>query len=81
LRCAGRVAAGQDGAVVVVVAGAVDGEAPGCGGAGVAQPHQGQGGAVGELAGDVGELAVPADGDAGELGPAFACPGGQALAQ
>jgi hypothetical protein len=34
-----------------------------------------------KLAGDVGELAVPADGDAGELGPALGCPGGQPLAQ
>jgi len=38
------------GFVVVVVAGAVDGEAPGGGGAGVAQAHQGQGGAAEDVA-------------------------------
>src|SRR5438067_7084185 len=81
LRGAGREATGQDGLLVVVVAGAVDGEAPAGGGSGVAESAERQGGAVGELAGDVGELAVVADGDAGELGPALACPGGQALAQ
>jgi len=70
-----------NGLVVIVVAGAVDGEAPGGGGSGVAQPHQGQGGSVGELASDVGEFAVPADGDASQLGPPLACPGGQVLAQ
>jgi hypothetical protein len=46
---AGWVAAGQDGLFAVLVAGAVDGKAPGGGRSGVAEPHQGQGGAVGEL--------------------------------
>ena len=50
-------------------------------GPGVAVQAERQGGAVGELAGDVGELTVVADGDADELGPALACPGGQPLAQ
>jgi hypothetical protein len=36
------------------------------------QAHQGQRRAVGELACNVGELAVVADGDPGELGPALA---------
>ena len=81
LRGAGRVAAGQDGLVVVVVAGAVDGKAPAGGGSGVAEPAERQGGAVGELAGDVGELAVPADSDAGELWPPLAGPGGEVLPQ
>ena len=66
LRGAGRVAAGQDGLVVVVVAGAVDGEAPAGGGSGVAEPAERQGGAVGELAGDVGGTANSAI--AGRLG-------------
>jgi hypothetical protein len=56
------VAAGQYGHLVVVVAGAVDGEAPGGGGAGVVQAYQREGGAAGELVGDVGEFAVPAEG-------------------
>ncbi|URM98318.1 hypothetical protein LUW76_30380 [Actinomadura madurae] len=34
----------------------------------MAQAHQGQGCAVGELPGDVGELAAVAEGDAGHLG-------------
>ncbi len=58
--------------VVVVVAGAVDGKSPVGGGPGEVKAHQGQCRAVGELACDVGELAVVADGDSGELGPALA---------
>ena len=61
LRGAGRPAAGQDGFLVVVVAGPVDGKTPGGCGIGVAEPHQGQGRAVAELAADVGVLAVLAD--------------------
>ena len=70
---AGGPVAGQERVVGVVVAGPVDRKAPGGRGAGVAQPHQGQAGAVGELAADVGELAVPADVDGGEVGPPLAC--------
>jgi hypothetical protein len=81
LQGVGRVAARQDGLLVIVVAGEVDGEALTGGGSDVAESAKRQGRAAGELAGDVGELAVVADGDAGELGPALACPGGRALAQ
>lgn len=54
LRSACVVTAGQDGVLVVVVAGAVDGEAPGGCGFTVAQPEQRLGGAVGEVAGEAG---------------------------
>ena len=40
LRGAGREAAGQDGLLVVVVAGTVDGKAPGRGGSGIAQARR-----------------------------------------
>src|ERR1700733_7070591 len=75
------LAAGQVAVVVVVMAGAVDGEPPRAGVAGVAEPAQGQAGAVGQLAADVGELAVETYIDAGELGPAVAGAGAQLLAQ
>jgi len=47
----------------------------------LAEPHQGQCAAVGQLAVDVGELAVSADGDPGELAPALPRLGGQLLAE
>ena len=72
LRGAGREATGQDGLLVVVVAGAVDRAAPAGGGSSIAESAERQGGAVGELAGDVGKLAVVTDGDART--PACGCP-------
>src|SRR5918996_846292 len=47
-----RIAAWQDGVFVSVLAGQVDGKAPPVGIAAIAQPAQGQGSAVGQLAGD-----------------------------
>lgn len=81
LRGASGPVAGQERFLVVVVAGPADGKAPGAGRAGVAQAHQGQDSAVGQPAGDVGELAAVADVDAGQLRPPLSRPGGQALAQ
>src|SRR5260370_11374533 len=68
----GWLAAGQEAVLVVVVAGAVDRESPGAGVAAVAEPAQRLLAAVGQLRGDVGELAAEAHADAGELGPPLA---------
>src|SRR5260370_8269265 len=65
----GWLAAGQEAVLVVVVAGAVDREPPGAGVAAVAEPAQRQFAAVGQLPGDVGELAAEPHVDAGQLGP------------
>ncbi len=57
-RAAGGVDAGQIVVLVVVVTGAVEGEAPAAGRAAVAQPAQRQDLTVGKLAVDVGELSA-----------------------
>ena len=70
---ASSVAAGEpDLVLVAVLAGHVDGGAPAVGGSAVAQPHQRQLFAVGEFAGDVGELAVIAHVHGGQLRPVLA---------
>ena len=74
-------AGGEDRFVVVVVAGAVDGELPLAGGADVAQPAQLERGAVGQSGVDVAEVPAVADVQAGDLRPAFAGPGAQPLFQ
>src|SRR6266571_9343386 len=61
----------QDGVLVAVAAGEVDGEPPQAGRAGIPQPAQGQHLAVGQLAVDVGEAAPEPHVDSGEPGPAF----------
>ena len=63
------------------MAGAIDREAPVVGGSGITQSAQAHGGAVGQDAVNVAERAVVADGDAGQVRPAFAGLGGQALGQ
>ena len=70
--------AGEEGRfVVVVVAGAVDGELPVVGGADVAQAAQFERGGVGQRRVDVAEGPAVADLQAGDLRPAFAGPGAQ----
>jgi hypothetical protein len=71
----------EDRFVVVVVAGAVDGELPLAGGADIAQPAQFERGGIGQGRVDVTEGPMVADLQAGDLGPAFAGPGAQALFQ
>ena len=66
---------------VVVVAGAVDREAPVVGGAAVAQPAQLERGAVGQDAVDVAEVGAVTHVHAGQLGPAFTGSGVQAILQ
>ena len=72
---AGGQAGGEDRFLVVVVAGAVDGESPVVGGADVAQSAQLEDGAVGQDAVDVGEVGAVSDDDAGQLWPTGAAPG------
>src|ERR1022692_513698 len=74
-------AGGEDGFVVVVVAGAVDRELPLVGGADVAQPAEPERGGVGQGRFDVAEGPAVAYLQAGDLGPAFAGPAAQALFQ
>src|SRR5215472_1444534 len=74
-------AGGEDRFVVVVVAGAVDRELPVVGGADVAQSAEFERGGVGQGRVDVAEVSAVADVQAGDLGPAFAGPGGQSLFQ
>jgi hypothetical protein len=63
------------------VAGPVDREVPLVGRAGVAQPAEFEGGAVGQDAVEVAEGGVVADRDAGQFGPAPACSGTEPLLQ
>src|SRR5215471_8254212 len=72
-------AGGEDRFVVVVVAGAVDRELPLVGRADVAQAAQLKRGVVGQGRVDVAEDPAVAYLEAGDLGPAFAGPGTQAL--
>ena len=66
---AGRASGVQQGVLVAVVGGGVDGEAEGVGGAAVAEPEQRDLLAVAEHAGDVGEAAVVPGPDFGQLRP------------
>src|SRR5664279_5372730 len=77
----GEGAGGQDRVFVVLMAGPVDREAPAGSGSAVAQPHQRQRVAVGELPSDVGEGAAEADGDGGQLRPVLAGVGRKPLLQ
>ena len=74
-------AGGEEGFVVVVVAGAVDRELPLAGGADIAEPAQLERGGVGQRRIDVAEGPAVADLQAGDLRPAFAGPGAQPLLQ
>ena len=75
----GWLAGGQVAVLVIVVAGAVDGEVPRAGVAYLAQAAQRQLWSAGQLPGDIGELAAETDGDVGKVGPAFA--GAQLLSE